>query len=125
MKLKNKFIDMATEFDKILDEADILTNEEHLKLLLDDRLKLLIQISNDEKLDLEMLKIKYLNISNTEKKVEIINEKITKPQEKDELLDKIVLNNETYYYQPKQNGFVYNNKSQIVGSYINKKIIFN
>jgi hypothetical protein len=120
LKLRNHFIDIATEFDKLLQEADILTNEEHQKILLDDKLKLLYQISQDEKLDFELLKNKYLNIT-TEKKE--INSKISNKD--DELLNSVIINKITYYYEPKDNGNIYNDKSQIVGSYINNKLNFN
>jgi len=113
---------MATEFDKLLDEADIITNEEHSKILLDEKIKLLVHISINEKLDLDMLKKKYLNISEVEKKTEPIQETSLS---KDEILDTIIIDNSTYYYQPINNGKVYNNKSQIVGSYCSNKIIFN
>lgn len=119
-KLKDKFIDMATEFDKLLDETETITNEEHVKILVDEKLKLLTSISINEKLNLDMLKKKYLNISNTdEKQVQEVS------LSKDEILDTIIIDNCTYYYQPLNNGKVYNNKSQIVGSYVHNKIIFN
>ena len=57
-KLRNRFIDIATEFDKLLQETDVLTNEEHKKILADEKMKLLTQISIGEKIDLELLKIK-------------------------------------------------------------------
>lgn len=122
-KLKNKFIDMATEFDKLLDETETITNEEHVKILVDEKLKLLTNISINEKLDLDMLKRKYLNISNTDKKDEKQVQEVS--LSKDEILDTIIIDKCTYYYQPSNNGKVYNNKSQIVGSYVHNKIIFN
>lgn len=122
-KLKDKFIDMATEFDKLLDETETITNEEHVKILVDEKLKLLTSISINEKLNLDMLKKKYLNISNTDKKDEKQVQEVS--LSKDEILDTIIIDNCTYYYQPLNNGKVYNNKSQIVGSYVHNKIIFN
>jgi hypothetical protein len=122
-KLKDKFIDMATEFDKLLDETETITNEEHVKILVDEKLKLLTSISINEKLNLDMLKKKYLNISNTDKKDEKQDQEVS--LSKDEILDTIIIDNCTYYYQPLNNGKVYNNKSQIVGSYVHNKIIFN
>lgn len=122
-KLKNQFIDMATEFDKLLDETETITNDEHVKILVDEKLKLLTSISINEKLDLDMLKRKYLNISNTDKKDEKQVQEVS--LSKDEILDTIIIDKQTYYYQPSNNGKVYNNKSQIVGSYVHNKIIFN
>ena len=100
-KLRNKFIDIATEFDKLLQEAEILTNEEHSKILLDEKLKLLHQISQDEKIDFEILKKKYLNISSEEKTVKKDTSK--ESSNKEDLLNSIVINHIKYYYEPKEN----------------------
>ena len=58
-------------------------------------------------------------MSEPEKKI------IKKEPIKDELLDAVVINTVTYYYQPKENGNIYNNKSEIVGRYNNGKFLFN
>ena len=55
--LRNNFIDIATEFDKMLQDADIMTNEEHQKIVNYEKLKLLTLISQNEKIDLDMMKI--------------------------------------------------------------------
>jgi hypothetical protein len=123
LKLRNRFIDIATEFDKLLQETDIMTNEEHQKILLDDKLKLLYEISQDEKLDFELLKNKYLNIT-SEKQIEK-KEIGSELSNKDDLLNSIIINKIIYYYEPKENGNIYNDKSQIVGRYINNKFNFN
>jgi hypothetical protein len=124
-KLRNRFIDIATEFDKLLQETDVLTNEEHKKILADEKMKLLTQISIGEKIDLELLKKKYLNFSSDVDEKVIIKEKSKDTSNKDELLNSIVIDKITYYYEPKENGIIYNSNSQIVGSYINKNFKFN
>jgi hypothetical protein len=124
-KLRNRFIDIATEFDKLLQETDVLTNEEHKKILADEKMKLLTQISHNEKIDLELLKKKYLNFSSDVDEKVIIKEKSKDTSNKDELLNSIVIDKITYYYEPKENGIIYNSNSQIVGSYINKNFKFN
>jgi hypothetical protein len=124
-KLRNRFIDIATEFDKLLQDTDVLTNEEHKKILADEKMKLLTQISHNEKIDLELLKKKYLNFSSDVDEKVIIKEKSKDTSNKDELLNSIVIDKITYYYEPKENGIIYNSNSQIVGSYINKNFKFN
>jgi len=124
-KLRNRFIDIATEFDKLLQETDVLTNEEHKKILADEKMKLLTQISHNEKIDLELLKKKYLNFSSDVDEKVIIKEKSKDTSNKDELLNSIVIDKIIYYYEPKENGIIYNSNSQIVGSYINKNFKFN
>jgi len=125
IKLRNRFIDIATEFDKLLQDTDILTNEEHKKILSDEKMKLLTQISIGEKIDIELLKKKYLNfLSDVDEKI-IIKDKPKDISNKDELLNSIVIDKITYYYEPKENGIIYNSKSQNVGSYINKNFKFN
>ena len=124
-KLRNRFIDIATEFDKLLQDTDVLTNEEHKKILSDEKLKLLTQISHNEKIDLELLKKKYLNFSSDVDEKVITKDKSKETSTKDELLNSIVIDKITYYYEPKENGIIYNSNSQIVGSYINKNFKFN
>ena len=125
IKLRNRFIDIATEFDRLLQDTDILTNEEHKKILSDEKLKLLTQISHNEKIDLELLKKKYLNFSSDVDEKVITKDKSKETSTKDELLNSIVIDKITYYYEPKENGIIYNSNSQIVGSYINKNFKFN
>ena len=43
----------------------------------------------------------------------------------DNLLDKIKINNEDYYYEPVNNGTVYNINNQPVGLYKNGSFLFN
>jgi hypothetical protein len=134
IKLRNTFIDFATDFDKILQDADIITNAEHQKILLGEKLKLIEQICTDEKLDFELLKNKYLNITNDttnitndDNKIDILVEvKDSKTIEQtDILLNLVIINKIKYYYEPKENGNIYNDTSQFVGKYINSKFNFN
>ena len=42
-----------------------------------------------------------------------------------DLLDKININDQDYYYEPKNNGIVYNKQNQPVGLFKNGTVIFN
>jgi hypothetical protein len=116
-------------------------NKEYAKNIL----KLLEKISIGEKLDLEMLKAKYLNeeepviITNnittnitifsniTDISEEIISEETSSEVTSEEvitneeiILDKITINNNIYYYENKDNGRIFDVNSKVVGEYKNK-----
>jgi hypothetical protein len=116
-------------------------NKEYAKNIL----KLLEKISIGEKLDLEMLKEKYLNeeepviITNnitifsnitddisedvsslviTEDASSEISEEVINNEEI--ILDKITINSINYYYENKENGRIFDINSKVVGEYKNK-----
>jgi hypothetical protein len=98
--------------------------------------KLLKKIAEGEKLDYEILKEKYLK-SSTTKIVESIGQAepvgLTEENEMvvydntDELseiiFDKIIINDNNYYYENKENGKIYDSSSNIVGVFKNKNFI--
>jgi hypothetical protein len=116
-------------------------NKEYAKNIL----KLLEKISIGEKLDLEMLKAKYLNdeepviittiFSNITDNISseiITSEEISSENIIDEdtssevitneeiILDKITINSINYYYENKDNGRIFDVNSKVVGEYKNK-----
>lgn len=120
-------------------------NKEYAKNIL----KLLEKISIGEKLDLEMLKAKYLNeeepviittnitiFSNITDNITedissdvsslIITEDASSEISEDVItneeiiLDKITINNNIYYYENKDNGRIFDINSKVVGEYKNK-----
>jgi hypothetical protein len=114
-KLSNidKIEQQAAKFLDIIGLLSKKSNKEHLK----EMTKLIENIAKGEKLDANMLKAKYLNIE------DINLNPITEIDEDDNLLDKIIMNGSEYFFENKQDGKVYNNKSIIVGIYKNNKII--
>lgn len=91
---------------------------EYNKLIIDEKIKLLEAISNDEKLDLNKLKQKYLKTKDLKL---ISNELIDENNE--EVLDKITQNNVDYYYN-RINKNVYDSESNLIGILNNNEIEF-
>lgn len=91
--------------------------KEHQKLCLEQQATLIANIAKGENLNELDLREKYLNTKS--------KPPVKKPEEKidEDLLDKVVLNNITYYYENKENGKIYNTKSQVVGKYSKNQFI--
>ena len=75
-----------------------------------------MEICINEKLDFETIKDKYLKPKELDKKIEEIEE---------DLLDKIIIDNNEYYYEQKEKGLVYDNKLNKVGIFENGTIKLN
>uniref|UniRef100_A0A6C0J5E1 Uncharacterized protein n=1 Tax=viral metagenome TaxID=1070528 RepID=A0A6C0J5E1_9ZZZZ len=115
-KLKTEISAMSELFDNNLDKI----NKEHNKILLQSLSNLIQNICQGENIDEVYLREKYLNVNTTPNK----EEKKTAINKLEELLDKVNINGKEYYYQNKQNGLIYNNKSKIIGKYINEDFVF-
>ena len=109
------FLSHNTELElRILDQIKKL-NQEHNNNILEAQLSLLAEICEDKNLNFNECKQKYINKKN------IIDSKPNKINE--EILTKIIINGNVYYYDNKENGNVYNLSSKIVGILNNNKII--
>jgi hypothetical protein len=89
--------------------------------ILKEKDKLLMKIAERENRDLTLLRKEYLTPSELniiEKNNSIVS------IDNEQVLDKIELNGIIYYYEDKENGKVYNTKSEIVGSLKNNAICF-
>ncbi len=109
----DKIEQQAIKFLDIIQSLNKKTQKEHLKQMT----KLIESIAKGEKLDVQMLKNKYLTSE------EINLETITEMDDDDVLLDKIIIKGNEYFYENKPDGKVYNNKSQIVGTFKNNTVI--
>ena len=116
-KLKTEISAMSELFNTNLEKI----NKEHNKILLQSLSNLIQDISQGENIDEIYLRERYLNINKTTKKEEKKN--VTNNSE--DLLDKVTINGTEYYYQNKENGLIYNNKSKVIGNYINEEFVFN
>lgn len=119
-KLKNikKLKEEFSEFSSILNKIQ----KEHEKILLEQKNELISNIAYGEGLDEISLREKYLKVVEKEKtkKKEAKNSVLTN----DSLLDKVILNDETYFYENKENGNIYNSSSEKVGTYTKKQFVF-
>jgi hypothetical protein len=110
----DKIEQQAIKFLDIIQSLNKKTQKEHLKQMT----KLIESIAKGEKLDVQMLKNKYLTCE--EINLETITE--TETEEDDTLLDKTIIKGAEYFYENKPDGKVYNNKSQIVGIFKDNKV---
>ena len=115
--LNNLFTKYSNDFDVQFQEQLIKIKEEYNNNLINEKIKLLLEICNGEKLNFEIMKNKYLNIRQLNKYLvyNISNE--------NQLLDKITINDIDYYYENKLNGNIYDNKSNIIGIFTNNEFI--
>lgn len=88
--------------------------------LIEQKYKLLLKISENENLDFSQLKLKYM----TSKELMVLDEFTPSTVDETEtLLNKIEIDNETYYYEQKDNGKIYNKFSIHVGYYKDNEFI--
>ncbi len=91
------------------------------KEYIEQKYKLLLKISEDENLNFNDLKKKYL----TSKELAILeNNTVTNNEENEVILNKIEIDNNTYYYEQKENGKIYDKFSLHIGYYKNNEFIF-
>jgi hypothetical protein len=112
------------ELDAIVKDDTKKIKKEYAKLVMEARISLLKEICDGEELDFSEIKNKYLsekerkNISetNTINAKEIVNEI---------LLDTIVINSKTYFYENKEKGVIFDSKSKPVGVIKNGQPVLN
>ena len=97
--------------------------KEYSKILIEEKYELLNKIAEGEKIDINILKSKYLK----PKELLNLNESLNKIEniDSEELLDRLEVNEIIYYYENKEKGKVYDTEYKEVGIYKNKSIILN
>jgi hypothetical protein len=97
--------------------------KEYSKILIEEKYELLNKIAEGEKIDINILKSKYLK----PKELLNLNESLNKIEniDSEELLDRLEVNGIIYYYENKEKGKVYDTEYNEVGIYKNKSIILN
>ena len=119
MKKLTELKEFETKINQNIEQIDLLLQESISKIRTEYKQNLyeiIMEICINENLDFETIKNKYLRPKEIDKKVEESDE---------DLLDKIIINNIEYYYEPKENGLVYDNKLNKVGVYENGSIKLN
>ena len=144
-KLKNtkKMQNEILEFQEVINNYCSKINKEYAK----NMNKLIENIAKGEKLDINILKEKYLKTLDLDEKeeqseIEIkpLNEEVKTDTESDVdiniknsetntfeeiIFDKIIIDGTNYYYENKQDGKIYDSSSKIVGVYKNKMFVIN
>ncbi len=133
LKYTKKIQKEAQTFIHLIDNLCSKLNKEYAR----NMNRLLENIAEGEKLDINMLKDKYLktlDISTLNEKISTIEiEEIEETEEntndtnsfEEIIFDKIILDGNNYYYENKENGKIYDSKSKIVGYYKNNKFVLN
>jgi hypothetical protein len=114
----NSLNELNSNFQEQLKKIKI----EYNKNIIDEKIKLLVSICNDNNLNFNEVKNKYLNNKEMELLCDTIN--IEETQIQDDLLDKIEIDGNIYYYEVKENGYIYNTKSEKIGVFKNNEFIF-
>lgn len=130
-KITNETNTLETSMSKVFSDYKEHINEYCIKLnkeYVQNLNKLIENIALGENLDVKMLKKKYIKgeLIDTLLPSESvsISEILLTSNESNEILDKIVINAEEYYYEKKEDGNVYNKSLILVGKYKNNVITF-
>ena len=121
----NKFHDeLLLQFDNInilMAEYKKKIKKEYQQLLIEEKNKLLLKIAEGEKLNINDLKNKYLKV----KEITPIETQVPSTEENEDLLDKIVIEGDIYYYENKEKGKVFDINNIEVGTYKSGSILLN
>jgi hypothetical protein len=116
-KLYDIFIDSTHELDSKLQTQIKKIKQEQNNLILLSQIKLLKLVCEGEGLNYDEIKHKYI------KQKEIEKQSIPSQSSSSEnIFVKIILNDNIYYYEQKENGNVYDSESNKVGIFINNEI---
>jgi hypothetical protein len=96
--------------------------KESSMIIIEEKIKLLQKIAENEKIDLNYLKSKYLKSKELQN---LSNVTLSNNNNSEELLDKVELNGVIYYYENKENGKVCNSDYNEVGVFKSNSIILN
>jgi hypothetical protein len=91
-------------------------------IIIEEKIKLLQKIAENEKIDLNYLKSKYLKSKELQN---LNNVSLTNNNNSEELLDKVEVNGIIYYYENKEKGKVFNSDYNEVGVFKGNSIILN
>ena len=119
LKTCKKIKEETKAFQKVIEAYIKSLKQEYKKNIFNCKNELLESIAENEGLELEYLKKKYL-VKNKKKK----NTKNDEPSNNDELLEVLVYEGSEYFYEDKESGLVYDDTSKVVGTFINGKVVF-
>jgi NADPH-dependent glutamate synthase beta subunit-like oxidoreductase len=112
-ELYPKINSLLGEIDNEVKESIKKMKKEYNNCLIEEKINLLKKICNGEDLDFVSLKDKYLN----DKEKKLIKEQVEIKEVSNEiLLSSTQINGTQYFYENKEKGNVYDNKSKVVGS---------
>jgi hypothetical protein len=119
VKLQNEINTGIENFDMLINQSLKKIKKEYAQILIDEKHKLLQKIADGENMDVNSLKTKYLKSKELDSNI-----KTNLLVENEELLDKITISDNIYYYENKEKGNVFDINNNIVGYYKNSSITF-
>jgi len=120
--LKSIHENVMCALDDVIQENILLIKKEYKNNVKEENYKLLLNICKGENLDFNVLQRKYLKTNDLpETQANTTNDSVDTIS--DTILNKITINGNDYYYEPKENGIVYNSDSIQVGIFSDGKII--
>lgn len=129
MKKSKELHNFHNELILQFENTELLINEykkkikkEYQQILIEEKNKLLTKVAEGEKLNINDLKNKYLKPKEITMPEKILKQLI---DNNEELLDKIIIEGEVYYYENKDNGKVFDIKNKEVGIFKNGSILLN
>ena len=130
MKKSKELQSFHAELLSNMENIDLIINQyikkikkEYTQILIDEKKKLLLKIAEGEKIDINVLKSKYLKakeLSNYD-----TSKTVTLSENMEDLLDTIEIDDVTYYYENKEKGKVFNSDNIEVGHFKNNNVVFN
>lgn len=126
MKKSKELLLFQAELQNNIQNIDILISQylkkikkEYSQIIIEEKNKLLIKIAEGENIDINSLKSKYLK-----SKELTFDEKSddNNTEELDQLLEKIVIDGKILYYENKEKGKVFDDKTNEIGIYKNSSI---
>ena len=123
-KIKDVFIEAMNNLDLEFNEQIKNIKAEYQQNIAEECIKLLATVCEGEKLNFDDLSAKYLKkkFLNQIKEDKILTDVISS---EDDIMDKVIINNIEYYYQPKDKSIVYDMNSKAVGIFKNGIVILN
>jgi hypothetical protein len=125
MKKSKKLIELEyklhlslCDIEKLIEESVLEVKKDYELKFNKEKNKLLKKIATGENIDLEYLQKKYLK--NTE--IVSTNKIIIKNVEETDILERVEVNGNIFYYEHKENGKVYDTSSKEVGIFKNNQI---
>ena len=117
--------DLLKQIETLNDSIQVYQKKikkESSMIIIEEKVKLLQKIAENEKLDLNYLKSKYLKSKELQN---LNNIPVTNNNNSEELLDKVEINGVIYYYENKEKGKVFNCDYNEVGVFKANAIILN
>lgn len=122
--LYDLFINNITELDEKMQLQLKKVKQENNNLIIEEKVKLLQLICEGEKLDFNTIKYKYMKQKEVDKVI-LPASNILYSQNEENIFSKTIIDDNAYYYESKEYGKVLDDKSNLVGYYINNKIVMN